>query len=236
MAERALTTKLGFILYDDALTSHADEELFSPRHWARHTSVRDATGGRGNTWIVAGGNGEWVLRHYRRGGVVRHFNQDLYLWQGLENTRPWREWRLLSHLYSQGLPVPQPVAAQVLRYGLTYRGDLITCLIPDTLSLAARLGAGHIEDLPWERIGACIHRFHAAGVYHADLNVHNIIIDDHDHIYMVDFDRGEQRAPSAQWQEANLRRLLRSLRKLAVPSVAEGRVWSKLMSGYSSPA
>ncbi len=98
MAERTVTTKRGFILYDDALASHAGEELFSPRHWARHTSLRGAIGGRGNTWILAGGDGEWVLRHYRRGGLLRHFNQDLYIWQGLQNTRPWREGRLLSSL------------------------------------------------------------------------------------------------------------------------------------------
>jgi len=233
MAESTVTTKRGFILYDDALTSHAGEELFSVRHWARHTSLRGAIGGRGNTWILAGSDGEWVLRHYRRGGVVRYFNQDLYLWQGLENTRPWREWRLLSYLYMRGLPVPQPVAAQVVRYGLAYRGDLITCLIPDTHSLAARLHASDIESLPWDRIGACIRRFHAAGVYHADLNAHNILIDSHDQIYLVDFDRGERRAAGVLWQEANLGRLLRSLRKLAIPSIAEGQVWSKLLSGYN---
>ncbi|OYV73091.1 MAG: 3-deoxy-D-manno-octulosonic acid kinase, partial [Deltaproteobacteria bacterium 21-66-5] len=176
MAERTVATKRGFILYDDALTSHAGEELFSARHWARHTSLRGAIGGRGNTWILAGGNDEWVLRHYRRGGVVRRFSRDLYLWQGLVNTRPWREWRLLSALYRKGLPVPQPVAAQVLRYGLAYRGDLITRLIPDTLSLAARLRESNIESLPWDRIGACIRRFHDAGVYHADLNAHNILL------------------------------------------------------------
>ena len=203
------------------------------RHWARHTSLRGAIGGRGNTWILAGSDGEWVLRHYRRGGVVRHFNQDLYLWQGLMNTRPWREWRLLSYLYMRGLPVPQPVAAQVVRYGPVYRGDLITRLIPDTHSLATRLHASDIENLPWDRIGACIRRFHAAGVYHADLNAHNILIDSHDQIYLVDFDRGERRAAGVLWQEANLGRLLRSLRKLAIPSIAEGQVWSKLLSGYN---
>lgn len=234
MAERTVTTKRGFILYDDALTSHAGEELFSARHWARHTSLRSAVGGRGNTWILAGGDGEWVLRHYRRGGLVRHFNQDLYLWQGLENTRPWREWRLLSDLYKQHLPVPQPVAAQVSRHGLAYRGDLITRLIPDTLSLAARLRDGGIDSLPWERIGACIRRFHAAGVYHADLNAHNILIDSHDRIFLVDFDRGERRKPGVLWHEANLKRLSRSLRKLPIPSVAEGSLWSKLMNGYDN--
>jgi len=233
MAIQTLIRKRGFILYDDALTSHASEELFSPRHWLQRASLRGAVGGRGNTWIVAGSNDEWVLRHYRRGGLVRYFSQDYYLWMGLERTRPWREWRLLSALYKEGLPVPQPVAAQVLRYGLAYRGDLITRLIPDTRSLAARVQDNGIQGPPWERIGACIRRFHAAGVFHADLNAHNILIDGRNDVYLVDFDRGERRSPGVLWQEANLARLRRSLRKLAIPGLAAGDVWSLLLNGYN---
>jgi len=134
----------------------------------------------------------------------------------------------------QKLPVPQPVAAQVVRHGLVYRGDLITRLIPETQSLAARLGEGDIGRLPWKAIGACIRRFHAAGVFHADLNAHNILIGNQEHIYLVDFDRGERRSPAGRWQLENLGRLLRSLRKLSIPSVVERRVWPELLTGYNN--
>ncbi|MGH8282751.1 MAG: 3-deoxy-D-manno-octulosonic acid kinase [Gammaproteobacteria bacterium] len=234
MTTQTLITKRRFILYDDALTSHAGEELFSPRHWARHATLRGAAGGRGNTWIVAEGEEAWVLRHYRRGGLVRHFSRDYYLWQGLENTRPWCEWKLLSELYREGLPVPQPVAAQVTRHGPAYRGDLITLLIPDTRSLAARLKDTSIEFLPWRKIGTCIRHFHNAGVYHADLNAHNILVDGRNDVYLVDFDRGECRPSSVRWQEANLKRLLRSLCKFAVPGFTEGHAWAALLGGYNN--
>ncbi|MGH8396675.1 MAG: 3-deoxy-D-manno-octulosonic acid kinase [Gammaproteobacteria bacterium] len=235
MAERTVTTKWGFILYDDALTNHAGEELFSPHHWVRHSSLRGAVGGRGNTWIVERGEQSWVLRHYRRGGLVRYVSRDYYLWRGLESTRPWREWKLLAELYREGLPVPQPVAAQVTLHGPAYRGDLITRLIPDTRSLAAHLQDTRIEALPWNQIGICIRRFHNAGVYHADLNAHNILINSHNDVYLVDFDRGEQRSPSVRWQEANLKRLLRSLRKLPVPDLTEdGYAWEALLGGYNN--
>ncbi len=232
MATQTLIAKRRFILYDDALASHAGEELFSASHWARHAALRAADGGRGNTWILAVGSGEWVLRHYRRGGLVRHISRDYYLWQRLENTRPWREWKLLAELYREGLPVPQPVAAQVTRHGPAYRGDLITRLIPGTRSLAARLEDTSIEFLPWRKIGNCIRRFHNAGVYHADLNAHNILVDSHNDVYLIDFDRGERRSPSVRWQEANLKRLLRSLHKLAVPGLSVGYVWTVLLAGY----
>ncbi|HET7922149.1 MAG TPA: 3-deoxy-D-manno-octulosonic acid kinase [Gammaproteobacteria bacterium] len=234
MAERTVTTKRGFILYDDACTRHAHEDLFSPRQWARREALSGTVGGRGQTWIVHGEDGDWVLRHYRRGGLVAHLVSDHYLWSGLERTRAWREWRLLDALYKDGFPVPQPVAAQVTRRGPWYRADLITRLIPDCRSLATALHASRIEALPWQAIGACIRRFHDAGIYHADLNAHNILLDAQGKVYLLDFDRGERRHPGTLWQEANLGRLLRSLRKFIAPSVIESTAWNALLHGYQN--
>ena len=230
MAERTLATERGFILYEDALAGHADAAWFSAQHWARQRRLRG--GGRGDAWMVAGTDGDWVLRHYRRGGWAAKLSTDFYWWTGLECTRPWCEWRLLDSLYKQGLPVPQPLAAQVRRHGLLYRGDLITRLIPDARSLASRLQASGIEGLPWRGIGACLRRFHAAGVQHADLNAHNILLDDQARVFLIDFDKSLRRTPAAAWQQANLRRLRRSLRKLAPPSVIQTTVWNKLLEGY----
>ncbi len=208
-----------FILYDAALLDHADDGLFAPGGDAA------GAGGRGSAWLAGGG--EWVLRHYRRGGFAARFSDDVYLWTGLERSRPWREWRLLDLLYKEGLPVPQPVAARVVRAGLGYRGDLLTRRIRDTVSLAERLAAGSV---PWRAIGACLRRFHDAGVWHADLNAHNLLLDSVDRVYLIDFDRGEQREPARGWQLGNLARLHRSLAKLlpAVPELG----WTELMDGY----
>lgn len=235
MAVRTLRTKRSHILYDEALLDHASEELFSPRHWARREGLRGPAGGRGGAWFIAGPRGdEWVMRHYRRGGLVARLTSDWYLWTGLERTRPWREWRLLADLYAAGLPVPRPVAARVARRGLGYRGDLITERIPDSRSLAALLAETSFERIPWAAIGRCIRRLHDAGADHADLNAHNILINGRGEIFLVDFDRGRRRAPATLWQEANLGRLLRSLRKLAAPSLAEGQAWSALLAGYNA--
>jgi 3-deoxy-D-manno-octulosonic acid kinase len=233
MTTQTLITKRRFILYDDARTSHASQELFSPRHWDMRQGLRGAAGGRGQTWIVAGEHGDWILRHYRRGGWVARVLTDQYFWTGLSRSRPWREWNLLMELYKKGLPVPQPVAAQLTRHGLLYRGDLITCRIPDSRSLAASLTDAGIGFPPWRRIGACIRRFHDAGVYHADLNAHNILIDNHNEVYLVDFDRGERRSSGTQWQQANLARLQRSLFKLTDPGVIEAQAWPELLTGYN---
>jgi 3-deoxy-D-manno-octulosonic acid kinase len=232
MTAQTLKSGRAAILYDDALLSHADTALFTAAHWAERGALRQAAAGRGRTLIVAAPGGEWVLRHYHRGGLPARFNRDLYLWTGLEQSRPWREWRLLAELYKEGLPVPQPVAAQVTPLGPFYRGDLITCRIPDSRSLAERFAADGAERLPWAELGRCLHRFHVAGVFHADLNAHNVLLDDAGGIYLIDFDRGVRRAPATAWQEANLGRLSRSLHKLAPSDAALGRGWTAFLDAY----
>lgn len=234
MATKTLTAKGQFILYDDALLSHADADLFSAEHWTKRAALRATAGGRGQSWVLKVDGDAWVLRHYRRGGLVGRCITDHYLWTGLKHSRPWREWHLLAELSRDGLPVPRPVAARLTRQGLSYQGDLITRLIPDTRSLASRLTDTRVELLPWRQMGVCIRRFHDAGIFHADLNAHNLLIAGGDDVYMVDFDRCARRAPGARWQKGNLRRLLRSLHKLKVPQQAMDPAWRALLDGYHS--
>lgn len=233
MTEQIVRTTGGIILYDDALLSHAGQELFQPEHWRSQRALQNAIGGRGGAFIIAAPGGDWVLRHYHRGGFAARLSRDYYLWTGLGRSRPWREWRLLAELYKEGLPVPQPVAAQVRPGGLLYRGDLITRRIPDARSLAEELADA--AQVPWTEIGRCIRRFHDAGVWHADLNAHNILIDKQGRPYLIDFDRSERLPPRASWQATNLRRLYRSLNKLrpdALDSIED--FWTKLTVGYSA--
>jgi 3-deoxy-D-manno-octulosonic acid kinase len=220
MTARTLPAGRATILYDDALLSHADESRFSP-------SGRAAVGGRGAAWIVPGEDGEWVLRHYRRGGLAAKLSTDLYLWTGLELTRPWLEWHLLAELHTLGLPVPRPVAARVVRAGLGYRGDLLTRRIPAARTLAELLQTR--AKLPWHDVGVTLRRFHDASVWHADLNAHNVLVDEGGGVWLLDFDRSERRL-HGPWKRANLERLQRSLRKLGLEDPAG---WSELLAGYS---
>ena len=43
---------------------------------------------------------------------------------------------------------------------------------------------------------------------------HNLMLDQHGMVWLLDFDRGALRAPARDWQQDNLARLQRSLRKL----------------------
>jgi len=222
------------ILYDAELPVQAEPAWFEAAAWgARGQLLASASAGRGEAVFCSDGQYEYVLRHYRRGGLPGRFIRDRYLWTGLENTRAWREWRLTAELHGRGLPVPRPVAARVVRSGLFYRADLMTLRIIDARSLAQALASGSMSEPQWQAIGQCLRRFHDAGLDHADLNAHNILLADGS-VYLIDFDRSRLRSPG-EWQQRNLLRLLRSLRKLQGETArfAFGETaWQWLLAGY----
>jgi 3-deoxy-D-manno-octulosonic acid kinase len=209
------------------------ESLFDANFWTARNELAAVSGGRGAAWFVGPPPHPWVLRHYRRGGLVAHMSADRYLWAGEDRVRAFAEWRLLSFLTQRNLNVPKPVAAFYRRAGLTYRCDLITQRIAQAESLSAALGSGAPEQKVWRAVGAAIARLHRLGVDHADLNAHNILIGVGG-ISIIDFDRGRLRAPGA-WAAANLQRLLRSLRKISSalpPDRFTPANWNDLLAGY----
>ncbi len=235
---RLQTDPDGAILFDPAVTAQGqrfESNWFDRAYWQRSGLADSTPGGRGGVSFVRAPFGHCVLRHYHRGGMVARVLGDRYLWTGAERTRSFAEFRLLVELYGRRLPVPKPVAARYCRQSAHYRADLITRCIEDTRTLAALLTAGRFDKTVAGDVGTTIARFHAAGVYHADLNAHNILLDG-DSVSVVDFDRGELRRPSPTWQLKNLMRLKRSLLKLGADSEGqadfERSLWSPLMQAY----
>jgi len=219
------------VLHDPALVAAPDIALFDSASWEGRAAGH-AGRGRGRVLFVDAGPSQWALRHYLRGGMAGRLLADRYPWLGEASTRSFREWRMLSRLHAAGLPVPRPVAAGWRRRGLAYTADLATVRIGGAVPLSARLAAGDAVD--WHAIGRVLHEFHAAGACHADLNAHNILLDDAGAAWLLDFDRGRFLAPGA-WQARNLARLERSLRKIAAEPAepafcAAG--WADLLAGY----
>ncbi len=233
-------TATGVMLADPHALGNArhepGESLFDPKHWSARGELAPVDGGRGSAWFIGNAENPWVLRHYRRGGFIARVTADQYFWLGEERVRAFVEWRLLAYLRQWGLRIPRPVAAWYRRVGLTYRCDLITRRIIDARSLSAALAMDALAQEGWQAIGRAIARLHAQGVDHADLNAHNILLDDNFNISIIDFDRGRLRAPGA-WRMSNLARLSRSLAKIS-PSLPPGRftpeAWRNLLVGYQN--
>jgi 3-deoxy-D-manno-octulosonic acid kinase len=86
------------------------------------------------------------------------------------------------------------------------------------------------------RSGPELHRFHQAGVNHADLNAYNLQIGEDDRMFLLDFDRGKIMS-AGQWKQKNIARLHRSLRKIkeADNSIHYTEAdWNQLLEGYFS--
>lgn len=220
----------GAILFDPARVPQAEADWLDPAFWgARANPV--AGSGRGAAWFVEGSFGRAVLRQYRRGGLVARLGIRHYAWLGEARVRSLVEFRLLSRLRAKGLRVPVPLVAGYARHGFGYSAALMVERIEGARSLAACCDAPRSP--AWEAAGEAIARLHLAGVDHADLNAHNVLLDGAGQAWVIDFDRGRERAPAAGWREANLARLSRSLAKLDGPEGEWREGFARLRTAYA---
>ncbi len=232
---RTFAAGAGAIVFDAGLPEQPVHDWFDPAWWQQRGLLESRGGGRGGAVFVRTPVGACVLRHYHRGGLIAPILGDRYVWNGRMRTRSFVEFRLLAELYRRGLPVPAPVAGRYLRRGPYYTADLITRRIEHARTLADIIREGTLDAALAGRVGALVARFHAAGVDHADLNAHNILVA-RDGLWLVDFDRCEIRVAGSSWKIANLARLKRSLLKLRAcdgDKIALDReVWAPLMREY----
>jgi len=201
--------------------------------------------GRGNTWFFQLDGTPMVLRHYRRGGLVQKLSKQSFFWTGLESTRAMAEFTVLRALLAKQLPVTPVVAVRVQRFGWRYKASIITlrvegATLAEKLKLlkAASAQNEQIEsEIDWSLIGKTIADFHAVGLWHADLNAHNILIDD-ERVTLLDFDRARLRpAPRTTaegWSLGNMDRLHRSLKKVsaALDTALPEKAWMQLKAAW----
>lgn len=215
-----------------------DPGWFYPEAWGSAARPVDA-GGRGGAWFVTAPGGELVLRFYQRGGFMAHLSSDAYLLLPGSENRAFAEFDLLQNMRARGLPVPPPVAAVFWPLaGVFYRAAILVERLDGAQPLPAVLGA--LGTSHWARVGRTLRRFHDEGIDHADLNGFNILWINGS-VYVIDFDKGRQRAEGstgARWQRRNLDRLHRSLRKLdwRVSPLGLDTAWEHLLAGYRENA
>lgn len=185
----------------DAVRSVVDRgTLFD---YAERAEAAAALAGRGTAWRVpappgSGGPTQWLVRHYRRGGLVAApLLGDRYLAVG--PARPVREIRVSHEARQRGVSTPEVLAGVIYPAGPFYRADLATAFIPDTHTLAdllfgearrehaetergegggwgARTGAPAEREAGCRAAGRAIRTAHDAGLVHRDLNLRNILL------------------------------------------------------------
>lgn len=184
------------------------------------------SGGRGELLEFPCASGMGIIRHYRRGGLVRHFLGDLYL---LDN-RAIKELALHWELFQAGLSVPEPLGASWQRTGPFVRGWIATRRV-DAMELGAFLRTAPPEEAVRRcmECGHLVRRMHNLGVDHPDLQLGNILVAS-DTEYLIDFDKAVRiHLLPLKARERNLRRLRRSFLKHSVPV----QYFDALGTGYS---
>ena len=228
------TEKSLAIAYDASLMMAPGVDFFSVDYWRSHQALVGEAIGRGSAWFIEAPFGPVVLREFLRGGWVAKLSRQSYFFTTVARSRPFREYHLLAALYEQGLPVPRPVAALCKHHGIISTGALMTVRLESVQTLADLIPGNQDGDGLWENVGKCIRRFHNAGVWHADLNARNILLDTGFKVYLIDFDRARFTPGKAVDGEGNLNRLKRSLIKLWPADELSGLqpAWSQLKAAY----
>lgn len=227
--------------FDKNLVTCVEKAWFTPEFWQHKGAITGESKGRYTTYFVRTEDTkqqslDMVLRHYYRGGLVSKISKRSFIFTGLHKARAYQELLLLSAMRELGLPVPRPIAAQVIKSKpWLCQNDILIERIKHAQDLFHFLSQQALPDTLWRRVGATIKQFHQHGVFHSDLNIHNILMDDKEKIWLIDFDRCEFREKETSWQQANLERLKRSLLKEQTLNPTfhfTDSDWQHLLAGY----
>ncbi len=223
------------IWFDPNFITKADNQHFDPDYWLNQDKIIGSAQGRGTTYFVQLESIQGALRHYRRGGLFGKMVNDRYLFCGWENTRSYQEFDLLLHLKQHKVNVPNPIAARAVKKGVSYQADLLSEKVPNAQDLVDILLSSSLDARTYRSIGLEIAKMHRAGVNHTDLNIHNILLDKQNTVWLIDFDKCSK-AATATDKQANLDRLLRSFNKEKQKRTIHWEVseWQYLMNGYHS--
>lgn len=169
-------------------------------------------GGRARHALVRVHGEAWVLKAYRRGGVVGRWNSERYWGAG----RFFEELRIAALAERSGVATAEVLALIVEPAGLgSVRAWLVTRFLQDAKPLLAYFGAP-AEHVIFRAAGKVVRQMHLANIDHHDLHLGNIMASFDGLLpvaHIVDWDRARLRA-RGEWNPfSNLSRLWRSVEK-----------------------
>lgn len=182
-------------------------------------TINSTLGGRTSITVARlEGMGSVVIKYYRRGGAIRYLIKQMYLKYG--KTRCQIEYELLQKVRSLGINAPEPIAF-AYRGRLLYQCWLVTREIKDhqTLAQLSYLNEAQARIVMKEVIKQ-VSTLIKNKILHADLHPGNVIVDNQNQVYLLDFDKGgvfpgEENALRSRY----LRRWNRAIQKHRLPEM-----------------
>lgn len=170
-----------------------------------------------------------LVRRCRRGGVMRFMGENY-----LMLNRPLREFQAHCAAVGRGLAAPLPLGVAWNRLGPAWRGALATEAL-DAPDLLAWLRAPENRDPDnraalLRRCGELVREMHEAGVWHADLQIKNLLAAARGPV-LIDFDRARVGGAPGDWDRArNLFRFRRSLERHGL----DAGLFAAFLEGYGA--
>jgi hypothetical protein len=184
------------------------------------SAVEAGAGNRQSAYrIDLGDGGQLFARRGRRGGLIASILSDVYV--GI-TPRPLTELAVTVEAMRRGIPVAEPMGAMIEWLSpVLYRGFFLTRAVRG-MTLWEFLKTDDDPTVRTHVLGqarAAIDTMHDKGLFHADLNLHNLLVTqarDSFSVVVIDLDKSRLfDAPlSAAMRRANATRLIRSARKL----------------------
>ncbi len=165
--------------------------------------------------------GDVIIKKYKRGGLVRFFNNETYL--NLGNIRCKTEYQQMDHAYQLGIQVPK-VVAYAYTGGLFYKGWLITEKIQNQQTLASL----SMTDLTRAQSASValltqISKLMDNHILHPDLHPGNVLVTDKDEVFIIDFDKATKHSGSRKKLASRyLKRWKRAVTKYNLPGILSG--------------
>jgi 3-deoxy-D-manno-octulosonic acid kinase len=204
--------------------------------------------GRGNMRMLGD---DMIVRELVHGGLFGKITGRRFL----STCRSVRELKISNHLRENGIHTPEIPAVRFVKSGLFYSIDIITRLVPDSIDLLTWLEKFMLEQkgevqrfaqnnrrdniftTVFHETGLLVRRMHELGVYHADLHLKNILLDNQMNPWLLDLDKAWQLPVLPDFmRQMNLKRFFRSCRKWT----GNGRILlppdyrSSFLDGYNS--
>jgi tRNA A-37 threonylcarbamoyl transferase component Bud32 len=160
-----------------------------------------------------------VVRKYRRGGLLRFLNADVFLGP----QRPFDELAVTLQAAKAGIPVADILGALSLRVcGPLYRHYLVSRELTDCCDLPAWFQECDVQDADVAVVARCVAErvrcMHDNGLYHGDLNLKNILVSRTDvgQVFIIDWDKSTHRPGTLgpDERQRNVVRFCRSAEKL----------------------
>lgn len=173
------------------------------------------------------GLGHVVIKYYKRGGLVRRFNENVYLRRGIPRSR--HEFEMIQKARGLGISCPEPLV-WAIKGGLFYKAFLITRNIGDH---------GSLVDICIKNPNECVSNLEKAAeqaslliqnrIHHVDFHPGNVLVDNQGKVYVIDFDKAQiSNASQNTLCRAYLSRWSRAIKKYDLPKVMDDVITERL--------